>query len=124
MQDGQTRISLKTAWSTAVSKRQLWLRGLFIGPEAGFHGPTGPRNVIYNCDITSPSIGFWMGGMNENHIVVYNRSIVGKGPGIAMRHASFDHIIRGNVFVVREPWPAVFYPGTQDCIGVELIDNS
>ncbi len=55
-------------------------------PEAGFHGPTGPRNVVYNCDITSPAVGFWMGGMNENHIVVYNRFIVGKGPGIAMKH--------------------------------------
>ena len=93
-------------------------------PEAGFHGPTGPRNVVYNCDITSPSVGFWMGGMNENTIVAYNRFIVGKGPAIAMKHASFDHIIRGNVFVVQEPWPAVFYVGTRDCIGVELIDNT
>jgi len=93
-------------------------------PEAGFHGPTGPRNVVYNCDITSPSVGFWMGGMNENFIVAYNRFIVGKGPAISMKHASFDHIIRGNVFVVRDPWPAVFYLGTQDCIGVELVDNT
>ncbi|MEZ5277949.1 MAG: right-handed parallel beta-helix repeat-containing protein [Opitutaceae bacterium] len=93
-------------------------------PEAGFHGPTGPRNVVYNCDITGPSVGFWMGGMNENFIVAYNRFIVGKGPAIAMKHASFDHIIRGNVFVVHEPWPAVFYLGTRDCLGVELIDNT
>jgi len=93
-------------------------------PEAGFHGPTGPRNVVYNCDIISPAVGFWMGGMNENFIVAYNRFIVGRGPAIAMKHASFDHIIRGNVFVVQEPWPAVFYFGTRDCLGVELIDNT
>lgn len=93
-------------------------------PEAGFHGPTGPRNVVYNCDIISPSVGFWMGGMNENFIVAYNRFIVGRGPAIALKHASFDHIIRGNVFVVHEPWPAVFYFGTRDCLGVELIDNT
>lgn len=93
-------------------------------PEAGAHGPTGPRNVIYNCDITSPSIGFRMGGMNENTIVVYNRFSVGKGPAITMRHASFDHIIRGNVFIVLEPWPSVFTLATRDCIGVEFIDNT
>lgn len=92
-------------------------------PEAGAHGPTGPRNVIYNCDISSPSIGFRMGGMNENTIVAYNRFTVGKGPAITMRHASFDHIIRGNVFIVLEPWPSVFTLATRDCIGVELIDN-
>ena len=26
--------------------------------------------------------------------------------------------------MVREPWPAVFYLGTRDCIGVELTDNT
>lgn len=92
-------------------------------PEAGFHGPTGPRNVVYNCDITAPYNGIWMGGMNENFILVYNRFINGRGPAVYGKHASFNHIIKGNVFVPIEPYPAVFYFASEDCIGIEISDN-
>jgi len=64
-----------------------------------------------------------MGGMNENWLIMYNRFFVGRGPAILAKAASFDHIIQGNVFVLMEPYPAAIYLGSQDCIGIELINN-
>ena len=92
-------------------------------PEAGFHGPTGPRNVVYNSDISAPYNGIWMGGMNENFILAYNRFINSRGPAVYGKHASFNHIIKGNVFVSMDPYPAVFYFASEDCIGIEITDN-
>ncbi|MDH7570092.1 MAG: right-handed parallel beta-helix repeat-containing protein, partial [Armatimonadota bacterium] len=92
-------------------------------PEDTAHGPNGPRNVVYNCDVRSVKAGLWMGGMNENWLILYNRFIVGSGPGVFAKTASFDHIIRGNVFCLADAkQPAVFL-ATPDCIGIELIDN-
>lgn len=93
------------------------------GPEDMGHGPNGPRNVIYNCNITSTKGGVWMGGMNEAWLFLYNRFVVGRGPAIIAKAASFDHIIQGNVFVVLEPYPAAIYLGSRDSIGIELINN-
>jgi len=93
------------------------------GPEDMGHGPNGPRNVIYNCNITSSKVGLWMGGMNENWLIMYNRFIVGRGPAILAKVASFDHIIQGNTFVLMEPYPAAIYIGSADCIGIELRNN-
>ncbi len=92
-------------------------------PEAGFHGPTGPRNVVYNSDISAPYNGIWMGGMNENFILAYNRFINSRGPAVYGKHASFNHIIKGNVFVSLDPYPAVFYFASEDCSGIEITDN-
>lgn len=92
-------------------------------PEDTAHGPNGPRNVVYNCDVRSPKAGLWMGGMNENWLILYNRFVVGSGPAVFAKTASFDHVIRGNVFsLADEKQPAVFL-ATPDCIGVELIGN-
>lgn len=92
-------------------------------PEDSAHGPNGPRNVIYNCDVKSSLAGLWMGGMNENWLILYNRFQVGAGPGVFAKTASFDHIIRGNVFVLQDKKsPAIQLP-TPDCIGIEMIDN-
>lgn len=93
------------------------------GPEDTGHGPNGPRNVIYNCNITSSKCGVWMGGMNENWLIVYNRFVVGRGPAILAKAASFDHIIAGNVFVLMEPYPAAIYLASRDCTGIELVNN-
>ena len=93
------------------------------GPEDTGHGPNGPRNVIYNCNITSTKTGMWMGGMHEAWLVLYNRFVVGRGPAILAKAASFDHIIQGNVFVMMEPFPAAIYLGSRDCIRIELINN-
>ena len=93
------------------------------GPEDVGHGPNGPRNVVYNCNITSSKGGVWLGGMNEAWLFLYNRFVVGRGPGMLIKAASFDHIIQGNVFVMLEPYPAAIYLGSRDCIGIELINN-
>lgn len=93
------------------------------GPEDVGHGPNGPRNVVYNCNITSSKGGVWLGGMNEAWLFLYNRFVVGRGPGMLIKAASFDHIIQGNIFVMLEPYPAAIYLGSRDCIGIELINN-
>ena len=92
-------------------------------PEDAAHGPNGPRNVVYNCDITSPKAGLWMGGMNENWLILYNRFRVGGGHGVFAKTASFDHVIRGNVFVLKDPKAAMVHLATPDCTGVEILDN-
>jgi hypothetical protein len=92
-------------------------------PEDTAHGPNGPRNVVYNCDIRSPKTGLWMGGMNENWLILYNRFAVGAGNGVYAKTASFDHIIRGNCFVLQDPKAALANFSTSDCIGIELRDN-
>lgn len=93
------------------------------GPEDTGHGPNGPRNVVYNCNITSSKAGLWMGGMNESWLIMYNRLVVGRGPAILAKAASFDHIIQGNVFVTLEPYPGAIYLGSRDSIGIELVNN-
>ena len=92
-------------------------------PEDRGHGPNGPRNVIYHCDISSPKAGLWMGGMNEGWLVLHNRFTVGLGPGVVAKTASFDHIIQDNVFALLDPQPGAIYLGSLDCIGIELVDN-
>ena len=92
-------------------------------PEDTAHGPNGPRNVIYNCDISSPKTGLWMGGMNENWLVLYNRFVVDSGPAVFAKDFSFDHIIRGNVFVLKDERQPVLQLATPDCSGVEVVGN-
>lgn len=92
-------------------------------PEDTAHGPNGPRNVVYNCDIRSARAGLWMGGMNENWLILYNRFLVGKGPGAMAKTASFDHILAGNVFVLNDPQAAMVQLATPDCTGIEIFDN-
>jgi len=92
-------------------------------PEDTAHGPNGPRNVVYNCDISSERDGLWMGGMNENWLILYSRFIVDKGSGVFARTASFDHVIRGNVFALRDEESPMVLLATPDCIGVEIIGN-
>ncbi|TWT83508.1 hypothetical protein CA13_49730 [Planctomycetes bacterium CA13] len=92
-------------------------------PEDTAHGPNGPRNVVYNCDITSERAGLWMGGMNENWLILHNRFCVDKGEGVFAKTSSFDHIIKGNVFILKDKLSPMTTLVTSDCIGVELIDN-
>jgi hypothetical protein len=97
--------------------------GWASGPDDTAHGPNGPRNVVYNCDISSTKVGLWLGGMNENWLILNNRFVVGRGPAVFAKDASFDHIIRGNVFVMLEPRPAAVYLETPDCTGIEFSGN-
>lgn len=92
-------------------------------PEDQAHGPNGPRNVVYACDVRSPMASVWMGGMNENWLILYNRFTADKGPGVFARQASFDHIIRGNLFVLKDPASPMVQLATPNCTGVEILDN-
>ena len=92
-------------------------------PEDTAHGPNGPRNVVYNCDIASPKTGLWMGGMNENWLILYNRFVVDSGHGVSAKTASFDHIIKSNTFVLKDGESPMVFLATPDCIGLEIISN-
>jgi hypothetical protein len=93
-------------------------------PEDTAHGPNGPRNVVYNCDIHSQKAGLWMGGMNENWLILHSRFMVDNGPGVFAKATSFDHIIRGNVFVLRDGKSPMIQLAAADCIGVEAVGNT
>jgi hypothetical protein len=92
-------------------------------PRDTAHGPNGPRNVVYNCDVSSPRAGLWMGGMNENWLILHNRFIVDSGPGVSASTASFDHIIKDNVFVLKDGKSPMVLLATPDCIGAEITGN-
>jgi hypothetical protein len=92
-------------------------------PEDAAHGPNGPRNVVYNCDVVSLRAGLWMGGMNENWLILYNRFVVGSGPGVFAKTFSFDHILKGNVFTLKDGKSPMVQLATADCTGVEVTAN-
>lgn len=92
-------------------------------PEDTAHGPNGPRNVVYNCDISSPKTGLWMGGMNEGWMILHNRFVVEAGAGVYARNSSFDHTIAHNVIVLKRAGSAALELGTPDCLGIEFYGN-
>jgi hypothetical protein len=47
--------------------------------EDAAHGPNGPRNAVYHCDLLSERDGLWMGGMNQNWLILHNRFVVERG---------------------------------------------
>jgi len=73
--------------------------------------------------LRAPRSGLWMGGMNENWLILFNRFLVGGGPGLFAKTASFDHIIRGNVICLASDKEPALHLATADCIGVEFTDN-
>lgn len=97
--------------------------GLYAsGPWSGLHGPQGPRNVVYNNDVVARLDCLHMLGGNEAWIVLHNRFVSEQGRAVYAREKSFDHIISGNVFVLRKATePAVFLGA--DSAGVELTEN-
>jgi hypothetical protein len=92
-------------------------------PKDTAHGPNGPRNVVYNCDVSSPRAGAWMGGVNENWLILYNRFIADNGPGVSAQTASFDHIIKDNVFILKDGKSPMVLLATSDCLGAEITGN-
>ena len=93
-------------------------------PEDGSHGPNGPRNVVYNCDGYGIEDAVYFGGMNENWIFVGNRLRTANKAGVFIKTASFDHIIKNNVFILEDKKSPFFVFASPDCVGVELIDNT
>lgn len=61
--------------------------------------------------------------MNENWLVLHNRFTVDKGPGFMTRTHSFDHIINGNVFVLKDDRSPAITLVTPDCSGVDFTNN-
>jgi len=99
--------------------------GMWASPPADTaHGPNGPRNVVYNCDVSSPRAGLWMGGMNENWIILHNRFTVDSGPGVFAKTVSFDHIIKNNTFILKDKKSPMVQLASADCIGIEIQDNT
>ena len=96
---------------------------LATAPEDGSHGPNGPRNVVWNCDLYSLKDGVSLGGMNENWIFAYNRFRVKQGGGFLLGSASFDHIIRGNTFILEDGKSPLLLYKTSDSGGIELEGN-
>ncbi len=92
-------------------------------PGDGGKGPNGPRNVVYNCDISSPLGSVWLGGMNENWLILYNRFVTGNGPGVLLQNQAFETIIKGNVFRISNPNSPMVLLRDPDCSGVEIRDN-
>ena len=98
--------------------------GWASAPNDKSHGPNGPRNVVYNCDVTASRDGLWLGGMNEAWIIAYNRfRMTGEKPGIATLPFTFDLIIRGNVFSFTKPDQPALVLSDPSCVGWEIIGN-
>ncbi|MFA9478854.1 LamG-like jellyroll fold domain-containing protein [Phycisphaerales bacterium AB-hyl4] len=98
--------------------------GLFASATATQHGPQGPRNVVYNNDVSSPRTGVWFGGMNEAWMILHNRFVIEHGQAVSGKDGSFDHVIQGNVFAIRSPVGAPIWLATPDCVGWEVKDNA
>jgi hypothetical protein len=93
-------------------------------PEDTGHGASGPRNVVYNCDIASPAAGVWLGGMNDGWQFHYNRFLVEDGPGMILNGPAKGHVVRGNVFVLKNPLPAAFHLTSSESVELSFIDNN
>ena len=92
-------------------------------PDDGSHGPNGPRNVVYNCDGYGIEDAVYLGGMNENWIFVGNRMRTSRKAGFFLKTASFDHIIKNNVFILEDKTTPFMVFASPDCVGVEVSDN-
>jgi hypothetical protein len=92
-------------------------------PEDSAHGPNGPRNVVYNCDVKAPRTGLWMGGMNHGWLFLHNRVVCGEGPAVFLKTNSDDHRICYNTFVVLSEKTPGLVIGTDDCDGLRFEEN-
>lgn len=92
-------------------------------PEDKAHGPNGPRNVVWGCDVVSPKAGIWMGGMNSGWLILYNRIVCNGGPGVFMKTNSDDHLIANNVILLSNSDTAAFTIQTEDCDRIRVENN-
>lgn len=97
------------------------------GPSSSSHGPQGPRNVVYNNDVIGRLDGLHMLGGNEGWLILHNRFDVGNGSvngrAVYAKEKSFDHIIEGNVFILRRRMASAVSLGA-DSVGIELVNNA
>ena len=87
------------------------------------HGPNGPRNVVYNCDVTSGKDGVYARGASENWLFLHNRFAVNQGSGFHADSGFFDAILRNNVFLLTDGKSPLLFLRTPDCVGIELVGN-
>ncbi len=106
------------------TKHGAYGHGLYAsGPASSPHGPQGPRNVVYHNMISAPKDGLHMVGGNEAWLIMHNLFVIGEGHAVYGREKSFDHVIRGNVFVInKSKGPAIFFDAP-NCTGIEVEDN-
>ncbi|HSI12249.1 MAG TPA: carbohydrate binding domain-containing protein [Chthoniobacter sp.] len=99
--------------------------GLYAsGPSSPYHGPQGPRNVVYNNDIVAPKNGLHMVGGNEGWLILHNRFRLDGEYAVYGKEKSFDHTIRDNVFIMTKPASPVVLFESSDCTGIELTGNA
>jgi hypothetical protein len=92
------------------------------------HGPQGPNNVVYNCDVqvtrgAGNDVGIWLMGRDEHWLFVYNRFQVKFGAGTLMEDYCRDITIRDNVFCFAHSYPDAFEFHDATCSGIKFIDN-
>ncbi len=110
--------------TAADSENGAYGHGFFAsGPASVVHGPQGPRNVIYNNDVSAPRDGLHMVGGNEAWLILHNRFRLGQGRAVYGGEKSFDHVIRGNVFIIEKPAAVAVLFGAANCTGIEVVDN-
>jgi hypothetical protein len=88
------------------------------------HGPNGPRNVVYNCDVKSDRDGVCAWGLSEGWLFLHNRFNVAAGCGFLASEGFFDAIVRGNVFILKNTQSPMVLLQTPDCVGIDLIGNT
>ena len=93
------------------------------GPGDSSHGPSGPRNVVYNCDSKSLDGGLMLNGNNENWIILYNRFKISNGHGIMLGDNAPDTIIEHNVVQLDSPKRALLMIGGADYPGLTFKAN-
>ena len=92
--------------------------------DDSMHGSNGPFNVIYNCESTSLKSAVYLGGMNRNWRIVYNRFLVEKGPGIIARLNSCDNLVMGNLFLLKDEKSPMVWSEFLGNRGDRLIRNT
>lgn len=98
--------------------------GMYSTPSLDtIHGPNGPRNVVYNCDVSSDKAAVYARGASEGWIFAYNRFVTEEDVGFYADQAFFDATLLENIFVVRQPHLPMLLLRDHDCVGFEVIRN-
>ncbi len=92
--------------------------------DDSMHGPNGPRNVVYNCKSISLKDAFYLGGMNQNWMILYNTAVVEKGAGLRERFGNMNNVIKGNVFILKDDKSPMLYYESIDNRGDIVEDNT
>lgn len=92
-------------------------------PNDTQHGPNGPRNTVYNCDVSSPKQSVILNGSNKGYLLAHSRFAADLGENIFAQKASSDHTIQNNVFVSASSSGGINL-STVDCTGIKVISNT